>query len=143
MTAIDASDVGGLVQMAGEAESYRSRRASAWRVADIGGGHRLGMFAAGAMAGFAGIVLQAALLIGLHDLVGILLEGVEDIFVAALAGGGADEFGGFVVGGRLSGSAARLLSGPAAAGWAGAPGFSWARPREGDGHGRGQRRQQQ
>ena len=105
MTAINASDMGGLVQMAGEAELVGFGGLEFGRVADVGGGHRFGVFAAGSMARFAGFGLPAALLIGFHDLVRVLLKGVEDIFVASLAGGGADEFGRFVIG-RPAGAAA-------------------------------------
>jgi hypothetical protein len=52
------------------------------------------------MAGLTGFGLEAAFLARLDDLVRIFLEGVEDVFVTSLAGGGSDVFGGFVI--RLS-----------------------------------------
>ena len=44
------------------------------------------------------LVSKPRFLSGLDDLVRVLLEGVEDVFVASLAGGGADVFGWFVIG---------------------------------------------
>ena len=55
------------------------------------------MLAARTVAALAGLGFEAALFIGFHHLVRALLEGVEDILVAHLAGSGADEFRRLVV----------------------------------------------
>ena len=50
------------------------------------------MLASGPVAGFAGLGFEATLLVAFHLVVGILLESVEDIFVAHLAGFRPDVF---------------------------------------------------
>jgi hypothetical protein len=57
------------------------------------------------MAALAGFGIPAAFLIGLHHLVRVLLEAVEHVLVAPLAGSGAHIFGRFVFLRRSSGSA--------------------------------------
>jgi hypothetical protein len=44
------------------------------------------------VAGFAGLGIEAALLVGLHLVMRVLLKSVEDVFVASLTSIGADEF---------------------------------------------------
>jgi len=103
MAAIDAPDVGWLVQMAGEANLVRFGGFEFRRLAYVGGGHGLRMLATGAVTGFASIVLKAALLVLFDYLMGVFLESVEDVFVASLTGGRADELGGLVFRRRLRG----------------------------------------
>ena len=67
------------------------------------------------MAAFACLGLETPFLIGFHHLMRALLEGIEDILVAHLAGSGADEFRRLVVrglslGGRGSGGGRFLLN---------------------------------
>src|SRR4051794_33246970 len=97
MTAINAPDMSGLVDMAGEAELVRGRGFQFSGLNDVGGAHGFGMFAARSMARFAGLGFEAAFLTDLDGLVGVLLEGVEDVFVASLASCGSDVLGGLVI----------------------------------------------
>jgi len=97
MSAVDSSHVGGLIEMAGEAELVGLRGLELGGLPDIGGIHGFRVLASGAMAGLAGVVFKAAFLVLFHYLVGVFLEGVEDVFVAPLAGGRADEFRRLVV----------------------------------------------
>jgi len=62
------------------------------------------VLAARPVATLAGFGIPAAFLIGFHHLVRVLLEGVEDILVTGLAGGGADELRRLVIRGWSSGS---------------------------------------
>jgi hypothetical protein len=88
----NASHMGGLIQMAGEADLVGRRGSELRGIADIGRAsipracfpdrgriRRLCRF-------------KSALLVGFHLVVRVLLEGVEDVLVARLAGFGADVF---------------------------------------------------
>ena len=67
MTAINTSDVGGLILMAGEADAVGFGGLQFGGLFDIGGGHRFGMLAARSVAALAGLGLEAALLVGFHQ----------------------------------------------------------------------------
>jgi hypothetical protein len=74
------------------------------------------VFAARTVARFAGFAVKAALLIGFYFVVRILLERVEDIFVASLTGIGADELRRLGWFRRWSGGARFVLSAPGSSG---------------------------
>ena len=112
MTTINPSHVGGLIEMAGEAELVGGRGLQLGRLHDVRRAHGFGMLAARAMARFTGFGFKAAFLAGLDYLMRILLKGVENVFVATLAGCGAYKLGGFIVGWSFSGGARFLLGAP-------------------------------
>ena len=62
MTAVDASHVRGLIQMAGEADLVRFGGLELARIADIGRAGRIRVLASRTVAGFAGLVSQPCLL---------------------------------------------------------------------------------
>jgi hypothetical protein len=112
MTAIDASDMSGLILMAGEADAIGFGGLQFGGLFDIGCGQRFGVLAARPVAGLAGFGIPAAFLIGFHYLVRVLLKGVEDVLVTPLAGSGTDIFRRLVVRRRSGGSARLFLSTP-------------------------------
>ena len=90
MTVVDAADVRGLVEMAGEADAVHLGRPELCRITDVGRIHRLGVFTARSVAGFTCLRRTVVFLVRLHQLMWILLECFEGILVAGLAGFGAD-----------------------------------------------------
>ena len=90
VAALDAADVGGLIQMALQAIAIGFGGGQVGGIDDVRLVGRLGMLAAGTVAGFAGFGFPAAAFLGIDQLVRILLEGVVDVFVARLAGFRAD-----------------------------------------------------
>src|ERR1017187_8021383 len=116
MTAGNTSHMGRLIQMAGEADLVRRRGSDLRRIADIGCGHRFRVFTSRTVAGFAGFGFKAALFVGFHLVVRILLKCVKDVLVARLAGLGADEFRRLRGFWRWSGGARFLLSAPGSSG---------------------------
>ncbi len=63
MTAIDASYMRGLIEMAGETNAIGLRGRQFGGVADVGRVHGFGMLAAGAVAGLAGFGFEASFLV--------------------------------------------------------------------------------
>jgi hypothetical protein len=101
MTAVETSGMSTLILMAGEAGSVGFKRFQFGRLPDIGSRSRFRMLASRTMTAFASLGVPAALLVGFHHLVRILLEGVEDVLVAHLAGLRPDELHlGWRLGGR-------------------------------------------
>jgi hypothetical protein len=90
--------------MAGEADAIGFGRLQFGGLFDIRGGRRVGVLAARAVATLTGFGFPAAFLIGLHHLVRVLLESVEDILVTHLTGSGANVCRWFVIRRRRSGS---------------------------------------
>jgi hypothetical protein len=112
MTAINASAVSGLIPMAGEADAIGFAGIQLGRLSDIRGGRRFGVLATRPVAALAGFGVPTAFLIGFHQLVRVLLKGVEDVLVTHLAGCGADEFRRLVLRRRRSWSGGFFLSAP-------------------------------
>ena len=90
VTALQAPDVGRLIQVAGETDLVGGRRREFRRIANGRGRRRFGMLLRGAMAGLAGTPLPATFRAGLDCVVGAFREGVVDILVADLADFRAD-----------------------------------------------------
>src|SRR5436189_3009435 len=105
MTALNASGVCGLIQMAFQAGSIHLAGRKLGRISDLLRRSRLCVPAPRAMTGFAGLATPTAFLIRLNDLMRALPDRVEDVFVAGLAHLRAD------VGRRL------IIGGLAALGW--------------------------
>ena len=86
MTAVEPSDMSALILMTGEAQAIGLGRLQFRWLPDVGRSRRFRMLASGTVAGFARLRRPAALLVRLHRLMRILLEGVEDVLMAHLAG---------------------------------------------------------
>jgi len=99
--ALNAPDMRLLVAMAAEAYFVRARDRQLRRVYDFFRRNSLNVRACRAVTTFACMVFPASLLIEINGLVRVLLKGVENIFVAALADFGANV--GFGPGVRSSG----------------------------------------
>ena len=127
MTALNASYVRGLIQMTGETELVRGGGLQFGRLDNVAGAHGFRVLASGPMARFASFGLEPAFLASLDRLVGVLLERVECVLVASLAGCGADVLGRFIIGRSFSGGGRFFLRAPCCG--------------EGEGDGRRQHRQ--
>jgi hypothetical protein len=99
--ALDAPNMRLLVAMAAEAYFVRARDRQLRRVYDFFRRNSLNVRACRAVTPFACMVFPASLLIEINGFMRVLLKGIENIFVAALADFGANV--GFGTGGRSRG----------------------------------------
>jgi hypothetical protein len=95
--------VGGLIEVAGEADLVGFGGLELGRVQDIGSDGRIRVLASRTMAGFAGPGSPAVLISDVHLFMRVLLKGIEELLMAQLAGLGADVLLWLRVGGRGSG----------------------------------------
>ena len=86
VAALQASDVGGLVEMAGEAGLVGGRGGELGGIADESCVARAGVQRTHAVAGFTAASFESAFGGDLDDVVGTLQERIVDVFVAGLAG---------------------------------------------------------
>lgn len=86
MSSLHASDVGWLVEMASQAGFIGSRGVHLCGLLDVLGCGRFGVLGTGAMTGFTSLALPSPVFLFFNDVVRILLECFEDVFVARLAG---------------------------------------------------------
>lgn len=103
MAALDAPDLGGLIQMTLETNLVRRGRLEPGGISNVGGAGGFGVAAGRAVAGFAGVSDGVVLRIGLRQIMRIVFEGVEEILVTGLANFRADILRRFLRGGRSLG----------------------------------------
>src|SRR4051812_47031333 len=92
MTTIKTPEVGRLILMAGEANLVGFAGFQLGRLPDIRRRYGFGVFTARTMAALTRFGVEMTFLIGFHYLVRVLLECIEDILVAHLAGSRSDVF---------------------------------------------------
>ena len=93
MTALNATRLGRLIQVASQADLSRLTRTKLGRVSDVFRGGRFRMFASWTVTRFAGLAHASELLRGLDDLMTAFAKRHEDILVTGLA-----DFGAYILG---------------------------------------------